>query len=369
VISRKTSITENIVEFCRFFRGQKYSAGVHEEITALRALSFFNFENSHDFRLLLRAVLCKSHSELQRFDELFDAYWKEAEKGVDSKIKRHPNPPGKQETLSSLKVWKRDGQSDDIEETATYSTAETLLHKDFSAITADEVDDLSAIIKALSIRLATRTGRRYERSNRVDLPDLRRTLRLNMRRGGELIEIFFRKPKKTRIRVVIVCDVSKSMDLYSSFLLQFMYAFQQVYSRIETFAFGTSLQCITSVFKQHDFDSAFHKLSYHSDTWSGGTRIGESLDTFIAEYGSKLLSKKTIIIILSDGWDTGEGQLLQDSMRHLKEHSKKIIWLNPLAGYHLYRPETSGMRIALPFVDVFATVHNAESLKSLHKWL
>jgi uncharacterized protein with von Willebrand factor type A (vWA) domain len=291
------------------------------------------------------------------------------DKGVDSKIRRSPDAAGKKEILRSLKAWKTDGERADAEETATYSSAEILLHKDFSAITADEADDLKAIIRALSIRLATRIGRRYERSNRIDLPDLRRTLRLNMRRGGDLIEIFFRKPKKTRIRLVILCDVSKSMDLYSSFLLQFMYAFQQVYSRIETFAFGTSLQCITSVFKQHDFDSAFHQLSYHSDTWSGGTRIGESLNTFITEYGSKLLSKKTIIIILSDGWDTGESRLLQHSMKHLKNHSKKIIWLNPLAGYHSYRPETSGMKTALPFVDVFTTVHNAQSLNNLKKWL
>jgi uncharacterized protein with von Willebrand factor type A (vWA) domain len=166
-----------------------------------------------------------------------------------------------------------------------------------------------------------------------------------------------------------LCDVSKSMDLYATFLLQFMYAFQQVYRRVETFAFSTSLQCITALLKQNDFTKSMHELSSQNKNWSGGTRIGESLHSFVKEYSKHVLNKRSIVIILSDGWDTGNIELLEQSIKFIHARSKKVIWLNPLAGYTSYRPEVAGMKAALPYIDVFAPVHNVESLKQLSKWL
>ena len=189
-----------------------------------------------------------------------------------------------------------------------------LLQKDFSSVPDDELDELMRNIKALSKRLAAHINRRNEKSDKINLPDLRRTLRKNMRRGGELLEIAFRKPKKNRTKLVVICDVSKSMDLYSAFLLQFMYAFQQVYKRIETFAFSTSLQHVTSLLKQNDFKEAMQLISSENRHWSGGTRIGESLHSFVNNYSKTFLDKRSIVIILSDGWDTGNISLLQQSM-------------------------------------------------------
>lgn len=365
MIFRRTSLSKNIVEFGRFLRRNSFSVSIDEEIAALSAITLFDFTSREEFQLVLKSVLCKSYGELQIFDDLFNAYWKELEKAVDSKIRNKEGRNKPRDSFRSLKSWLIKGDHAEMEETATYSNIETLSHKDFSAVTGEEKEELTHIIKALSRRIAANAARRYQKSDRINTPDIRKTLRLNMRSGGELIRIYYRRPKKIRTRVVILCDVSKSMDLYVNFLLQFMYAFQQVYHKIETFTFGTSLQRVSPVLRHNDFISAFSSLSNHSDTWSGGTRIGECMKTFINDYGSRLLGKRTIIIIMSDGWDTGDITLLQDAMQHMKAHSRKIIWLNPLAGFAGYRPDTSGMKTAMPYIDVFSSAHNAATLKNL----
>ena len=184
-----------------------------------------------------------------------------------------------------------------------------------------------------------------------------------------MLEIAYRKHPRNRSKIVMLCDVSKSMELYTAFLIQFMYAFQQVYQRMETFIFSTSLQRITPMLKQKHFGEALEFLSTANEGWNSGTRIGESLHTFIASYGNKLIDSKTIVIILSDGWDTGNIDLLKESMHQIHTKAKKVIWLNPLAGYAAYKPEVAGMKAAMPFVDVFAPVYNLESLRKLVKWV
>lgn len=373
MIKRQTSLSKNIVQFCRFLRQNAFTLSVEEEATALDAIEFINCSAPQVFRLALKTVLCRNRNELSVFDTLFHEYWKELGKAVDSKVKTKTKPvlkPAiKDASFKSLESWLNGNRNKEIEQTASYSISESLSQKDFSTVPAEELHELMQSIKALSRRLAAHLNRRYEKSGKISLPDLRRTLRKNMRHGGELLEIAFRKPKRNRTKLVVLCDVSKSMDLYAKFLLQFMYAFQQVYSRIQTFAFSTSLQCITPLLKQHDFKTALHVLSTKSNSWSGGTRIGESLQKFVEEYASRVLDKRTIVIILSDGWDTGEISLLERSMEYIKNKSKKVIWLNPLAGYSSYRPDVAGMKAAMPYIDVFAPMHNADSFRRLGAWL
>ena len=278
-------------------------------------------------------------------------------------------PGTKDGSFKSLKSWLNGNRDEEIEQTAAYSIHENLSQKDFSAVPSDELDELMRSIKTLSKRLAAQLSRRYKKSGKINLPDLRQTLRKNMRYGGELLEIAFKKPRRNRTKLVVLCDVSKSMDLYSAFLLQFMFAFQQVYSRIETFAFSTSLQRITGLLKHTNFKEALGILGKQNNSWSGGTRIGESLQQFVKEYATHLLDKHTIVIILSDGWDTGNIELLKQSIETIHVRSKKLIWLNPVAGYALYQPDAAGMQAAMPYIDVFAPVHNADSLRTLNKWL
>ena len=373
MIQRQTSLSANIIQFCRFLRQKGFTVGVEEEAITLQALQFIDYTDPSIFRMTIKATLCRTKTQVEEFDSLFNNYWKHLNKAVDTKIKddksKKPKPVSQQSPFKSLKTWLHGNRNDETEETATYSIQESLSQKDFSSVPGDELDELMKIIKALAKRLAAKKNRRYKFSHKIKMPDLRQTLRKNLRRGGELLELAYRKPKRNRVKLVLLCDTSKSMELYTAFLLQFMYAFQQVYGRMETFTFGTSLKRITTFLKENNFREALHLLEAENNDWAGGTRIGESLDSFIKIYSKKLLDSKTIVIILSDGWDKGNMELLKKSMGAIRARSKKIIWLNPLAGYRSYRPDVVGMQTAMPFIDVFAPVHNAESLRRLGKWL
>ena len=372
MIARQTSLSKNIVQFSRFLRQKGFVLSVEDEVTALNAMQFIDYSSSELFRLALKSVFCRHLNQLNEFDELFSEYWQEVGKAVDSKTPTKAKPAiktGENVLFKSLKSWLNGNRNDDVEKTASYSFHENQSTKDFSSIPSDELDEMMQSIKALSKRLAAHNKRQYENSVKQNLPDLRRTLRKNMRHGGELLEIAFRKPRRNRTKLVVLCDVSKSMDLYAVFLLQFMYSFQQLYSRMETFAFGTSLQCITPIFRKAGFATALQLLNDQHNNWSGGTRIGECLNCFVKEYAPRVIDKRSVVIILSDGWDTGDIGLLAQSMKWIKERSKKVIWLNPLAGFSSYRPEVAGMRAALPYIDVFAPVHNLNSLRKLSKWI
>ena len=373
MILRRTSLSANIVQFCRFLRQKRFAVGVEEEALTLQALQYIDYTDPFIFRMALKATLCRNKTQTEEFDLLFNDYWKQLKKAVDAKMKdetsKKQKPVSQKVSFKSLKTWLHGNLNDEMEETANYSIQENLSQKDFSSVPDDELDELMKIIKALAKRLAAKKNRRYKFSHKIKMPDLRQTLRKNLRRGGELVELAYRRPKRNRVKLVLLCDVSKSMELYSAFLLLFMYAFQQVYGRMEIFTFGTSLKRISNFLKENNFRDALHLLEAENNDWAGGTRIGESLDCFVKGYSKKMLDPKTMVIILSDGWDTGNMELLKKSMGVIQAKSKKIIWLNPLAGYTSYRPDVMGMQIAMPFIDVFASAHNAESLRKLGKWL
>src|ERR1044072_4048569 len=369
---RLTSLPQNIVQFCRYLRQNDFTVGIEEETMMLQSLQHFNYTSHESFFLLLKMIICRSKRNLNDFDELFSQYWKRLDKQLDAKRKeatKKKKPPTPEAQFPSLSAWLKGHHNKETEETASYSVKESLSQKDFSAVPDTEVAELMKCIRSLSRRLAAKANRRYELSNKVDLPDLRLTLRKNLRRGGELIDIMHRRPKRNRVKLLMLCDVSKSMELYSSFLLQFMYAFQQVYQRMETFIFSTSLQRITPMLKQKHFGEALELLSLENEGWNSGTRIGESLNTFVNDHSNKLIDSKTIVIILSDGWDTGNIDMLTKSMHQIHTKAKKVIWLNPLAGFTAYRPEAAGMKAAMPFVDIFAPVYNLDSLRRIAKWI
>lgn len=372
MIGRLTSLSKNIVQFCIFLRSKEFSVGVEEESIMLEVLQFLDYTSYEAFFMSLKAVLCRSKTQWDAFDKLFREYWEQVSQAVDAKLKeeiKKKQPVSRQEQFSSLMAWLKGNQNKEAEETAAYSMNEALSRKDFSAVPESEVDELMRSIRNLSRRLAAKANRRYEFTRKIDLPDLRKTLRRNLRRGGELIDIIYRRPKRNRLKLLLLCDVSKSMELYSAFLLQFMYAFQQVYNRMETFVFSTSLKRITTLLKQKNFHDTLELLNTESEEWRAGTRIGESLNAFVEDYSRKLADSGTIVIILSDGWDLGNIDMLQKSMKIIHEKTKKVIWLNPLAGYADYRPDVAGMKAAMPYIDVFAPVYNAESLRKLTKWL
>ena len=373
MIPRHTNLTANVVAFCRYLRAHGFRIGPEEEVTALRAASLVTPNDRATFALALQVSLTRSVQEVEQFGVLFEKYWRELENALDSKIKddeskksqyQKNNPP----SFDALKSWLNGNKNTEETETATYSANEALSQQDFSLIPADQLADLERLLREVSQSLARKVNRRREKTLRAREFDLRNTLRRNLRRGGELVEIAYKQPRRNRMRLVVLADVSKSMDLYSAFLIQFLYAFQRVFRRIETFVFSTELHRVTAELKQQDFQQALKKLTERETGWAGGTRIGGSLGTFVTDYGN-LLNRETIVVVLSDGWDTEQPEQLADALRRIRQKSRKVVWLNPLAGQPGYQPRTAAMQAALPHVDVFASAHNVASLRALGKWL
>ena len=378
LILRQTSLSANIVAFCRFLRQKGFTVGPQEESDALLALEkLAPFGAPDALQLCLKATLARTLPQQMLFDELYIQYWRELEKAVNSKSregapeqkaasgKGQEQPPRAQ----SIKNWLQGSHARDTEEMATYSTQEMAGRRDFSSFREEELWEVTRLIHRIARSLALRQSRRRKRSNRPLQLDLRRTLRLNMRRGGEILELAHFEPARNKQQIVLLCDVSKSMDLYSRFLIQFIYAFQNACRRIETFVFSTSLYRVTSQLRQRDFGTALSGLADAVPGWSGGTKIGESFHAFCKSYAGKLLNNRTIVIIMSDGWDTGNTELLAESMRIIQSKSAKVIWMNPLAGSTGFKPNTSGLKAAMPFIDIFAAAHNVESLRDLHRHL
>jgi len=372
MILRQTSLSANIIQFCRFLRLKGFASGIEEESLVLQALEFVKIGDSSVFYDTLKAILCRTKTQAEGFEKLYNEYWKELAKAVDSKEKKQEkklSKPSERNSFKSLQEWLHGNQNQEKEETATYSPAEIFSKRDFSAFNEDETAEIIRNIKLLAKSLAAKLSRRYEPANRNGFTDIRRTLRKNMRCGGELLDIAQRRTKRNRTKLIAICDVSRSMELYSGFLIQLLYSLQQVYSRMESFIFSTSLQRVTKLLQERDFGTVKQLMTEEDIGWSDGTRIGESLEAFINQFGNRLLNSKTIVIILSDGWDNSGIEKIVSSMRYIQKRAKRIIWLNPLAGYEEYRPETKCMSAALPYIDVFAPVHNLDSLKRLKKWL
>ncbi len=373
-------LSANLTGFCRLLRQQGLGTGPGEQSDALRALELVGLGDAPTFRTVLRTTLAKNPAEREIFDQCFERYWmvwdrahelnrqlreKEARASASTADK---SGTGKAPTVTISDWLKRNENPETDAEAAGYSPFEVVTRKDFKRFNSADLHEIIQLISALGKALATRFGRRYQPSRRLGRLDLRRTLRQNLRRGGDLVDLAHRQRQLKYLKLVLLCDVSKSMDLYSRFLIQFIYAFQSAYRRIETFAFSTSLHRITQLLKEDDLAPVLEALSRAVPNWSGGTKIGASLSAFLDQHGG-LVDRHTAVLIMSDGWDTGEIELLRASMDEIQRRARCLIWLNPLMGSPTYEPSCRGMQAALPFVDILASAHNLDSLRQLVRHL
>ena len=379
-LALRRELSANLVGFCRYLRQHGLCTGLGEQMDAMRALEEIELENQAAFKMALRTTLAKSVEEQEIFEEHFHSYWYvwESAENLHQRFKpeKEDQPavlvdarPQKQ-AFVSISDWLGGAETAEEEkEAAGYSPFETDSERDFSTFQAEELSEVMQLINEIGKALATRFSRRTMNSKRRGSIDLRSTMRLSLRRGGEILDLARHQRRRQRLNLVLLCDVSKSMDLYSRFLIQFIYAFQSVYRRIETFVFSTALHRITETLRREELYSALEQLSGTVPDWSGGTKIGASLEQFVSQHGLKLVDSQTVVLIISDGWDTGEVDLLENSMRFLNKHARNVIWLNPLKGSPGYEPKTRGMRAALPYIDIFASAHNLNSLRKLVRQL
>ena len=379
-LALRGELSANLVGFCRYLRLNGLNPGMGEQIDALRALEEVDFKNKHLFRIALRTALAKSSKEQEIFDEHFHPFWdvwdnaenlyhKSNAKKEESSVITIENKP-KSQSFVSISDWLNDDDfAEEEKNSAGYSPFETESERDFSTFKADELAEVMRLINEVGRVLATRFSRRTMITKKRGLFDFRRTMRLSLRRGGEILDLAHCRRRRQRLKLVLLCDVSKSMDIYSLFLIQFIYAFQSVYRRIETFVFGTNLHQITDILRDEELSDALDYLSRTVKDWSGGTKIGASLEQFVSNYGIKLVDSQTVVLIISDGWDTGEVDLLEKNMHYLQKNSRYVLWLNPLKGSPGFQPTTRGMQAALPYIDFFASAHNIISLRNLVRQL
>ncbi|HLC40073.1 MAG TPA: VWA domain-containing protein [Methylomirabilota bacterium] len=374
------NLANAVIKFCRLLRAEGVGVTPSESVDALRALGCLDLGDRNEVYWGLRAVLTAGPEDIPIFDRLFAEFWSLANSTPPEFLGGPVSPaessddsepqgglPQKAQVLA-LQEWLGEPEAD-TEPTGmpSVSDREAFLEKDFSTFTPDQLDEIVRLVVQIARKLASRLSRRRRPTTKRGRVDLRRTMRRNLTRG-EMIDLSFRERKRQKIRLVVLCDVSGSMDLYSRFLLQFLFALQHAFGRVETFAFSTRLTHITPHLRGRSYLWALRNLRAVRD-WSGGTKIGESLATFNREHGARLLDRRTIVLILSDGWDTGEPALLERELRQIRRRAGRLIWLNPLLGSSNYEPLTRGMSTALPYLDTFAPAHNLASLRNLARHL
>ncbi|HET8578584.1 MAG TPA: VWA domain-containing protein [Methylomirabilota bacterium] len=364
--------------FGQMLRAAGLPLTVTELMGAVRALEVIDLMDRHEVYLALRTTLVARHEEIPAFDRCFDAFWKfhadegqglegllsAAETAKQDAEGTGPGETGGEHRASvALEGWEESaGEDGEPLEVPGVSDRDVLMDQDFSTFPAEDLDEVARLTVLIAKRLARRISRRRRPTRRGGMIDLRRSMRANMMKG-EIIELRRRERRRRKVRLVLLCDVSGSMDLYSRFLLQFLYAIQNVFGRVETFTFATRLTRVTEHLKGPSYRLALGRLTEVRD-FSGGTRIGESLQEFNRSW-ARLVDRHTIVILLSDGWDTGEPELLTNELLTLKRRAGRLIWLNPLLGNPSYEPLTRGMAAALPLVDHFAAAHNLASLREL----
>jgi len=372
----------NLLLFGRVLRALGLDVNPGRMIDLVTALGCISSGSRSDFYHAARGLLVHRREDIPIFDEAFEVFWRSRGRKLTSldlralgerRRFRKPRfvPPSLGEesaagsALSSL-------QSDEppvIQATLTYSEREVLRQKDFSDLTADELRAVQWLMAEIVWRVRERRTRR-RRPGHGRLIDLRRTVRLNLRYGGELLDWAEREPKSKARPLVIIADVSGSMERYTRLLLLFTYGLAKALEqKVEAFVFSTRLTRITRQLRERNLDRALREVSRTVPDWSGGTRIGEALRTFNFEWGRRVLGSGALTLVISDGWDCGDIGVLRDEIARLQRSSRRLIWLNPLLGSPEYEPLTRGIQASLPFIDDFLPVHNLASLEDLAEHL
>ena len=367
----------DVVLFGRALRDHGVAVTPAEVVTAATAWEVIDQNDRDEVFLSLRSVFASRAEDFAIFKELFDRFWAGAvEQEALSRTSLQMRPGAPRHGLGFfLENWASSVAKEEGGEPLKVpgaSEIEANAEKDFGAFGKEDLDEVARLARRMVRRLARSPSRRWRpihhgprRGTRINL---RRSLRQSLKTGGEIVELSYKERKPKRTKLVVICDVSGSMDIYSRLLLQFIYGLQNSFARVESFVFATSLSRITGYLKNKTYERALERLSSKVHGWSGGTRIGESLAGFNAEW-LRRIDKRTVVIILSDGWDTGEPRQLATALSQLQQRAGRLIWLNPLLGSSSYEPLTRGMQAALLHIDVFAPAHDLASLRALEPHL
>jgi uncharacterized protein with von Willebrand factor type A (vWA) domain len=360
------AVSARLSELAAVMRASGARVGVGELLSAHRALAAVDPSSREDAYYALRAALCSTRAELAVFADAFALVFA----SPDAEHEDPLHQLGLIEKAALPRVGIAQGEAEvpqnvKVPVPAAYSDEELLREKDF----AEYTDAERALARALLARIARRAPQRVSRRSRPtrrrrDAHDLRATVRASLRHGGELMERRYREPGVRNRRVVLVCDVSGSMAPYARMLLQYLQACVAAHARVEAFVFGTRLTRVTRDLEGRDPDRALRRAAERVTDWSGGTRIGAALAELNREHGRRI-GRGAVVVVLSDGWDRGDPDLLSAEMARLRRTAHRLLWLNPLAADPRYEPLTRGMRAALPHVDHLLPGNSIASLEAL----
>jgi uncharacterized protein with von Willebrand factor type A (vWA) domain len=354
------------VAFARVVRGAGIDVPVGATLMLADALACVGLSDRALVYWAGRATLLRRPEDGAVYDRVFAAFWDRIERGDELA------------TADDVVVaFDLPGEGDDADGAAAelsdvpvvsvrFSPTEVLRHRDFAAYSAAEFDEARRLMDDLRVTGAARPSRRLRAAHRArGVPDLRHTVRRSLRAGGEPVARAFLEPGERTRRVVLLLDVSGSMEPYARAFVRFLHAAVVSRSRVEAFAVGTRVTRITRELASRDPDAAISAAAHRVIDWSGGTRLGEGLRTFNDAWGVRGMARGAIVVILSDGWDRGDPAVLAEQMARLRRVAHKIVWVNPLKASPGYAPLAQGMAAALPYVDEFVTGHSLAALEEL----
>ncbi len=370
----------HVVKFVNGLHGAGLKVSPAELIDLCSALRIVDVGDRAEFRAAATATLVRSRDDMDRFDELFRQYWEgelvagamEEQPGDSPDLS--PEPGARMGTAGRDLVTPADPGDDNTAEPGEpgqpgYSPEETLLHKDIGTMTPAELEQARQLVAELVRTLINYRSRRFTPGKSGRQPDFRRILRRSAPYGEYATRLLFRRRREKKVRLVLLCDVSGSMQTYSKFLIQFIYALRHEVPQVEVGVFSTRMTMISDLLGGRDIHASMQRLESRVADWGSGTDIGGCLREFNRQFSRQVLRARTLLVILSDGWDRGDAQLMQEQIAWLSRRVHKLIWLNPLLGHSGYAPLCRGIRTALPYMDHFLPAHNLMSLKQLARTL
>ena len=357
---------EAAVAFGRVLRRAGLHVGPDRVVEFARALEELDAGKRDDVYWAGRVTLTSRPEDTETYDRAFETFW---EKGGEYRPRpaaktRFRIPSPQDSVLPAKKTVKRDQEKGREAVTLRYSPVEVLRRKDFAEYSSEEFDELNRLLADLRVGGALRKTRRLEPARR-GRHDPRRTMRGAMRTGGETVRHRFRRARNEPRRVVLLCDISGSMSPYSRALLRFLHAGVISGTPFEAFSLGTRLTRITRELSTRDPDAALRRAAGAMEDLSGGTRLGDALKEFVDRWGQRGMARGAVVVILSDGWDRGDVEVLAEQMSRIHRLAYHVIWVNPLKASPGYQPLAAGMAAALPYVDTFLSGNNFDSLQQL----
>jgi uncharacterized protein with von Willebrand factor type A (vWA) domain len=369
--------------FMHTLREAGFAAGQAETGDAARVIASPLADRPERLREALKALFATSRTEAERFDEIFDAFWrgrgaKRATRaqtsgeaaGADQRFGAGP-AGGEASAPEPIRAPTVDGaEAAGRGRERGASAYDALSRKDFAKLTGDsERADAHALAERLARVMRTRLTRRERARVKGRRVDLRATIRRSVARGGEPIDLKFRQRKAKPLRLVALLDASGSMELYVSVFTRFLHAVSQTFRESEAYLFHTRLAHVSSALRERHPQRALDRLSLMAAGVGGGTRIGDCLTEFNRVHAKRVLHSRTCVMIFSDGYDTGEPERLAAAMRDLRRRCRRIVWLDPLTGREGFQPIARGLVAAMPFIDLFAPAHDLNSLAALEPYL